>query len=49
MKKDPNAKTIDTRSYHPRRLARKVAKAHMEQEGIRKVNKHMAAEWKNYV
>ena len=45
MKPDPDKKERPTKHFHPRRLARKVAKKNMENEGYRKINKNFGSWW----
>lgn len=44
-----NQKEPKTVSFHPRKLARSVAKANMKRAGIQKVNRRFALNWRNYV
>ena len=45
MKPDTEKKERPTKHFHPRRLARKVAKKNMENEGYRKINKNFGSWW----
>lgn len=47
MKPDPEKKERPTKHFHPRRLARKVAKKNMDNEGYRKINKNFGSWWEH--
>lgn len=54
--RDRKRKKKVTRHVHPRRLARSIARAKMEAEGLNKINRRskgekslFAREWRNYI